>query len=55
MITSICMPILTTYQSTAAPATPLSAVVAVAVFYDQAKAGDCPGAAPSLQCYGRYR
>ena len=50
MITCLCMLILTPYQATAAPATPLSAVGAVGVCYDKAKAGDGPGAAPSLQC-----
>ena len=50
MITCLCMPILTSYQETDAPATPLSAVGAVGVCYDKAKTGDCRDAAPSLQC-----
>ena len=55
MITRNCMPILTPYQATAAPAMPLSAVEAVGVCYHKGKTGDCPDAAPSLQCYGSYR
>ena len=46
----IGMPILTPYQATAAPGTPMSAVGAVGVCYDSAKTGDSPDAAPSFQC-----
>ena len=50
MHTWIGMPILTHYIATAAPATPMSAVGAVGVCYDEAKAGDCPDAALFSQC-----
>ena len=49
MTTSLCMPILTPYQATAAPPTTLSAVGAVGVCYHEAKTDDCPNVTPSFQ------